>query len=436
MSYNYVQSSSSRSGSGLSARLSGGVFGSSSTHGGFGGSGISQSSARLVSSGLGGHFSSNFGGSSFGGAGGSGFSAGSGDGLLSGNEKFAMQNLNGRLSNYLDKVRSLEEANTDLEKKIHEWYEKQGSVTVREQDYAHYYTTIDELREKILNATIDNNQILLQIDNSRLAADDFKLKYENELSLRTSVEADINGLRKVLDELTLSKADLELQIENLTEELAYLKKNHAEEMSEKGQMMSGTVNVEMDAAPGTDLTKILSEMRDQYEYIAEKNRRDAEAWYIAQSESLQKEVVTHVEQVHTTKTEISELRRTLQGLEIELQSQYSTKSGFEANLAETESRYSAKLGHIQSVIGGIEHQLGDLRSEMERCNLEYKNLLDIKAHLEAEIATYRKLMDEHSGSTEGSGKETSVSGSKVTTTTTTTKVQVASKEESTAVEKK
>ncbi|KAB0391484.1 hypothetical protein E2I00_007014, partial [Balaenoptera physalus] len=242
--------------------------------------------------------------------------------LLSGNEKITMQNLNERLASYLGKVRALEEANTDLEKKIHDWYLKKSPVS-QERDYSPYFKTIEDLRGKILAATIDNNHIILEIDNSRLAADDFRLKYENELALRQSVEADTNGLRRVMDELTLLKTDLEMQIENLKEELTYVKKNHEEEMKEFRNQVVGQVNVEMDATPGIDLTRVLTEMREQYEAMAEKNRRDAEEWFRGKSTELTKEVSSSTAIIQTSKTEITELRHTLQGLEIELQSQLS-----------------------------------------------------------------------------------------------------------------
>ncbi|KAM6449466.1 keratin, type I cytoskeletal 19-like isoform 2-T2 [Liasis olivaceus] len=399
-SYSFRQSSSTIGGGGFGGSSS---FRAPSIHGGSGGHGISVSSARLVSSGIGGGLSGGYGGGfSYGGggySGGFGSGAGSGfggnlsvnDGLLSGNEKITMQNLNDRLANYLDKVRALEEANTELEVKIREWYQKQGPSPTR--DYSPYHKTIEDLRDKILTATIENNKIILQIDNARLAADDFKTKFETEQALRLSVEADINGLRRVLDELTLARTDLELQIESLKEELAYLKKNHEEEMSALSGQLGGQVSVEVDSAPGIDLTKILADMRDQYELLAEKNRRDAEAWFTSKTEELNKEVAINTEQLQTSKTEITDLRRTLQGLEIELQSQLSMKAALEGTLADTEARYGTQLCQIQGLISNIEAQLFDVRADMERQNNDYKMLMDIKSRLEQEIETYRQLLD-------------------------------------------
>ncbi|XP_028260829.1 keratin, type I cytoskeletal 13-like [Parambassis ranga] len=363
---------------------------------------ISASSARVVSSGYGG---------GMGVGGGFDLSNALDQNVVHLNEKATMQNLNDRLASYLEKVRSLEAANAKLEKQIREYYEQKGPAA--ERDYSNYWAIINDLKDKINAATIGNANILLQIDNSKLAADDFKNKFEHELMMRQSVEADIANLRRLLDQTTLTKADLEMQIEGLQDELAYLKKNHAEELAVMRSQLTGTVNVEVDAAPQQDLTKIMEEIRAQYEAITDKHRRDQETWFNEKSATLTKEVAISTETIQTSKTEISDLRRTLQGLEIELQSQLSMKGALEHTLAETEARYSAMLSNFQNTIHMLEAELANVRTSIEQQGQDYRMLLDVKTRLEQEIATYRNLLE-----TEES-RPIATGGSKTTVTSTT-----------------
>ncbi|KAM4622262.1 keratin, type I cytoskeletal 42-like [Discoglossus pictus] len=371
---------------GLGVGIGGGI--GSGFGGGLGG-GMSSRSVNTsfgLGSASGGNMCLGFGGGSYGGVGGF-FS----DGMSNISEKETMQLLNDRLATYLDKVRNLEQENAKLERNIREWYDKQ--VPYSSPDFNPYFRTIEDLKQKILQSSNGNANLLLQIDNARLAADDFRTKYENEAALRMGVEADINGLRRVLDELNFSKNDLEMQLQTLNDEMTYLKKNHEEEVNSLRSQLGARVNVEVDAAPGVDLNKVLSEIRDQYESVVAKNMKDAENWFINKSDDLNQQVTSSAQQLQTFNTEVIQQRQISQTLEIELQTQNNMKAALESTLAETEGRYCAQLSQLQGLINNVEAQLAELRSDLERQNYEYKVLMDVKTRLEIEIATYRRLLD-------------------------------------------
>ncbi|KAF1380205.1 hypothetical protein PFLUV_G00184390 [Perca fluviatilis] len=331
-----------------------GSMGAGSVYGGAGGSGIRVSKASFSSS------------SSAAGAGGA-FNLG--DAVdISDNKKVAMQNLNDRLASYLDKVRSLERANADLEMKIRQFLE--SKTEPEGHDWTVYYVS------KIC-----------------------RTRYEHELAMCQSVEGDIAGLKKLLQELNPSIRNLEIQVEGLKVELIQLKKNHEEDLLAMRAQVGSHVNVEMDAAPQQDLSAIMAGIREHYETLANRNREELEIWFQTKSAELNKEVAVSTETLQTTKTEISELRLTLQSLEIKLQSEISKKGAVEANVAETHSRYGNMLTVYQRQVGGLEEQLSRLRADLGNQRAMYAELLDIKTRLEMEIAEYRRLLDGESTST-------------------------------------
>ncbi|XP_078105536.1 keratin, type I cytoskeletal 50 kDa-like [Sander vitreus] len=376
----------------------------------------SSSSHRVSSMGV---------GSVYGGAGGTGtrvskasFSSCAGGVLnLAGvtvSEKATMQNLNDRLATYLDKVHSLEKANADLELKIRQFLDNKTKPEAH--NWTAFYIRIKDLQDHINFAACGNTGLVLAIDNAQLAGNDFKVKFEHELAMRQSVEADISGLKRLLQELTLSRRDLEMQIEGLKVELIKLRMNNEEDLLALRAQVGGQVNVEVDAAPQEDLSAVMAGIRDHYETVTNNNRKELESWFQAKSGELNKEVVVSTEILQTTKTEISELRRIFQSLEIKLQAEISKKGSVEMTLAETKSRYVNMLAGFQRQVEGLEEHLAHLRADLENQKAMYGELLDIKTRLELEIAEYRRLLDGES------------SKNTTQTTTKTSKVVVITQE--------
>lgn len=58
-----------------------------------------------------------------------------------------------------------------------------------------------------------------------------------------------------------------------------------------------------------------------------------------------------------------------------------------------ENRYGAQLEQLHGLVLRAEAQLLQVRGELQRQADEYQALLNVKDKLEAEIATYRQLLD-------------------------------------------
>ncbi|KTF90242.1 hypothetical protein cypCar_00015441 [Cyprinus carpio] len=345
-----------------------------------GSSGLGSSSG-LVMNGLGSSGSSlSFSGQHYGSAGGFGacisrslssssLTTASYEVALHGNEKETMQNLNDRLASYLERVRSLEQANEKLDLQIKEFYD--NKTPLQSKDMSAYFKTILELRTQINSRYMENAKLHLKLDNTRLTAEDFKLKYETEMNLRMVVEADLARLRRVLGEIKLTIGDQEIQLTALKEELLYLKKSHEE----------------------SDLDKELQEMRAQYEMLIEKNRGEAERWFQSKAEVLQTQVTTSYTEIKTSQTELTDLERTFQSLEIELQGVLTMKQNLEQSLDDVGLRYSDQLSQLQLRIDHLQEELEKLNANIKQQASEYQLLLDIKMRLEMEIAEYRRLLD-------------------------------------------
>ncbi|KAL2081558.1 hypothetical protein ACEWY4_023411 [Coilia grayii] len=316
------------------------------------------------------------------------------------NDKETMQGLNDRLAGYLSKVRTLEESNRKLEEKIQEVLKKRG--TGNERDWSKYELPLAALKDQLQDMTMENARLLLQIDNARLAADDFKVKFETEQNMRQGVEQDIAGLRKLIDDTHLSRMQLESQIEALRDELITLRRNHEEDVDElKGQINNSNVSVEMDNCKGEDLNETINKIRKDYEKAAQKNREDTEAWYKSKFDNISAEVSKNTEALQTGKSEVNDLRRQKQSLEIDLQALLNMNRSLEDSLNDTQNRTAQEIDQYNKIILALENELGQVRAQVERQGLDYQTLLNLKMKLEAEIVTYHGLL-------EGAGPEDNI----------------------------
>ena len=70
------------------------------------------------------------------------------------------------------------------------------------------------------------------------------------------------------------------------------------------------------------------------------------------------------------------------------------KASLENSLREVEARYAMQMEQLNGVLLHLESELAQTRAEGQRQTQEYEALLNVKVKLEAEINTYRRLLED------------------------------------------
>ncbi|XP_013922258.1 PREDICTED: keratin, type I cytoskeletal 18-like isoform X1 [Thamnophis sirtalis] len=241
---------------------------------------------------------------------------------------------------------------------------------------------------------MENVRLLLQIDNARLATDDFKHKLEVEQAACDTVQKDTQGLRKIIDDTNFLRLKLEGDLDSLGEELAHLRKCHEEEVEALTPLVANSdVTVQVDNPQKNDLSETIAEIRNQYEQVAEQNRADTQDWYRTKVDTMSQEASMNTQALEQARNELSDLRRQLQGLEIERQTLQKMVDALENTLKNTEDHYLSGLANLNQIIAKLQEDLAACQADLETQSRDYEILLDLKTKLENEIEHYRVLIE-------------------------------------------
>ncbi|XP_021071954.1 keratin, type II cytoskeletal 6A-like [Mus pahari] len=314
-----------------------------------------------------------------------------------------IKTLNNKFASFIDKVRFLEQQNKALDTK---WalLQEQGTEPVRPELKTLFENYINNLSIELSITAGQKGHLDSELRRIQDVLEDYKNKYEDEISKHTAAENEFGVLKKDVNAAYVNKVELQSKADSLADDTDFLRAVFEAELSQMPTHISDTsVVLSMDNNRSLDLDSIIAEVKAKYEKIAQRSRAESESWYQTKYEDLQNTAGKHGIDLHKIKQEIAKMKQMIKIMRSLIDIIDRLVDRLRAKIDGADQHGEMALEDARGKLEGLENALKKAKENMARQVKEYQEIMDVTFPLNVEISIYRTLLEDEEGRLNGKG---------------------------------